>query len=165
MWLDWLVFYDYGFSVSALWCPLTTPTVLLGFLLPWTWDISSGLLQQSAAAAPYLGRGLSPHCCPSWPWTWNGSSRPFCTRAATTLWAYQSPKLLCLFRHYFYDTFFLFKGLGQAFCKILRFLICSFLHDATSFVFLSPVFLVHFIGRFRGLVIFILTVSTRIYHS
>ena len=37
-WLDWLVFCEYGFSVSALWCPLATPTVLLGFL--------------------YLGRGL-----------------------------------------------------------------------------------------------------------
>ena len=37
--------------------PLTTPTVLLGFLLPWTWGISSRLLQQSAANAPYLGRG------------------------------------------------------------------------------------------------------------
>ena len=36
VWLDWLVFCDYGFSVSALWCPLATPTVLLGFLLPWT---------------------------------------------------------------------------------------------------------------------------------
>ena len=34
------------------------------------WGISSWLLQQSAAAAPYLGRGLSPHSCPSWPWTW-----------------------------------------------------------------------------------------------
>ena len=29
MWSDWLVFCDYGFSVSALWCPLATPTVLL----------------------------------------------------------------------------------------------------------------------------------------
>ena len=34
VWLDWLVFYEYGFSVSALWCPLATPTILLGFLLP-----------------------------------------------------------------------------------------------------------------------------------
>ena len=59
MWLDWLVFCDYGFSVSALWCPLATPTVLLGFLLPWTWGISSRLLQQSAAAAPYLGWRMS----------------------------------------------------------------------------------------------------------
>ena len=24
-----------GFSVSALWCPLSAPTILLGFLLPW----------------------------------------------------------------------------------------------------------------------------------
>ena len=36
VWLDWLVFCDYGFSVSALWCPLATSTVLLGLLLPWT---------------------------------------------------------------------------------------------------------------------------------
>ena len=54
---DRLVFCDYGFGVSALWCPLTTPTVLLGFLLPWTWGISSGLLQQSTVTAPYLGWG------------------------------------------------------------------------------------------------------------
>ena len=54
VWLDWLVFCDYGFSVSALWCPLATSTVLFGFLLPWRWGISSQLLQQSAAAAPYL---------------------------------------------------------------------------------------------------------------
>ena len=46
-WLDWLVFCDYGFSVSALWRPLTTPTILLGFLLPRTWGIASWLLQQS----------------------------------------------------------------------------------------------------------------------
>ena len=55
--LDWLVFCEYSFSVFALWCPLATPTVLLGFLLPWAWGISSRLLQQSAATAPYLGRG------------------------------------------------------------------------------------------------------------
>ena len=36
---------------------LATPTVLLGSLLPWTWGISSQLLQQSQATAPYLGRG------------------------------------------------------------------------------------------------------------
>ena len=40
MWLDWLAFCDYGFSVSALWCPFPTPTILLGFLLPWTYGIS-----------------------------------------------------------------------------------------------------------------------------
>ena len=74
------------FSVSALWCPLATPTILLGFLLPWKWGISSQLLQQSTATAHYLGRGVSPHSRPSWPWTWNSSCRPFCTRAAATPW-------------------------------------------------------------------------------
>ena len=68
---DWLVFCDYGFSVLALWCPLATPIILRGFLLPWTWRISWRLLQQSAASAPYLGWGISPHGHPSWPWTWN----------------------------------------------------------------------------------------------
>ena len=83
VWLDWLVFCDYGFSVFALWCPLAIPTVLLGFLLSWAWGISSRLLQQSAAIAPYLGRGVSPHHSPSWPSTWDSSSRPSCAHAAT----------------------------------------------------------------------------------
>ena len=60
VWLDWLVFCEYAFSVSALWYPLATPTILLGFLLPWAWGISSRLLQQSTAAAPYFGWGISP---------------------------------------------------------------------------------------------------------
>ena len=88
VWLDWLVFCEYGFSVSALWCPLATPTVLLGFLLPWVWGISSRLLQQSAAIAPYLGRGVSPHCRPSWPSKWDSSSRPSCTCAAMAPWTW-----------------------------------------------------------------------------
>ena len=50
-------FCDYGFSVSALWCPLATPTILLGFLLARTWGSSSRLLQQRTAIAPYLGGG------------------------------------------------------------------------------------------------------------
>ena len=91
VWLDWLVFCNYGFSVSGLWCPLATPTILVGFLLPWTWGISSWLLQKSAAVAPYLGRGLSPHCCPSWPWALNSSSQPSCARTANQL-----PELLKL---------------------------------------------------------------------
>ena len=106
MWSDWLVFCDYCFSVSALWCPLATPTVLLGFLLPWMWGISSQLLQQTQPLLltldevtppnleggvaplgppapmqlPRLGRGFasSGHC--PWPWTWGSSSQPhFCT--------------------------------------------------------------------------------------
>ena len=61
MWSDWLVVCDCGFSLSALWCPLSVPTIFLEFLLPWMWVVSSQLLQQSAAAAPYLGHGVSPH--------------------------------------------------------------------------------------------------------
>ena len=80
LWSDWLVFCDYGFSVTALWCPLSTPTVSHGFLLPGTWGLSSRLLQQSAAAAPYLGWGVSSHGHPSWPWTWGSSSPPSCAR-------------------------------------------------------------------------------------
>ena len=64
LWSDWVVFCDYGFRVSALWCSLEASTVLLGFLLPRTWGIPSRLLQQSATAAPYLGWGVSPHGCP-----------------------------------------------------------------------------------------------------
>ena len=86
VWLDWLVFCDYGFNVSALWCPLATPTVLLGFILPWTWNISSQLLQQSAAAAPYLGWRVSPYHRPSWPWTWSNSSRASWVCVATAPW-------------------------------------------------------------------------------
>ena len=48
MWSDWLVVCDCGFSLSALWCPFSAPTMLLEFLLPWTWGISSRLLQQSS---------------------------------------------------------------------------------------------------------------------
>ena len=53
--------------------PLTTPTVLLGFLLPWTWGISSWLLQKVqpllltfdkgyllTANPPDLERGVAP---------------------------------------------------------------------------------------------------------
>ena len=35
VWLEWLVFCEYGFSVSALWCPLATRTILLEFPLHW----------------------------------------------------------------------------------------------------------------------------------
>ena len=76
MWSNWLVFCHCGFSLSALWCPLSVPTILLGFLLPWTWGISSRLLQQSTSAAPDLGYGLSPHSCSSWLWLWVISSWP-----------------------------------------------------------------------------------------
>ena len=88
VWLDWLVFCEYGFSVSALWCRLAIPTLLLVFLLPCAWGISSWLLQKSTAIAPYLERGVSPHCRPSWPSMWDSSSRPSCAHAATALWTW-----------------------------------------------------------------------------
>jgi len=69
MWSDWLVVCDCGFSLSALWCPLSVPTILLGFLLPWTWGISSRLLQQSTATAPYLGiQQRDQESQGVWPW-------------------------------------------------------------------------------------------------
>ena len=85
--MAWLSFIELDKAVvrvirltSFLWlwlqcvCLLATSTVLLGFLLPWTWGISLWLLQQSVATAPYLGRGVSPHGGPSWPWMWSISS-------------------------------------------------------------------------------------------
>ena len=76
------------FQCVCLLMPLATPTILLEFLLPWKWGISSRLLQQSAATAPYLGQGVSPHSHPSWPWIWNISSRPSCAHAATAPWTW-----------------------------------------------------------------------------
>ena len=57
LWLWFLSFCPLMPSLSA--------SVLLGFPLPWTWGISSWLLQQSTASAPYLGRGVAPLGCAS----------------------------------------------------------------------------------------------------
>ena len=43
--------------MSALRCPLTTPTILLGFLLPGTWGMSSWLLQQEQTLLLTLDKG------------------------------------------------------------------------------------------------------------
>ena len=83
---DWLVFCDCGVSVSALWCPLATPTFLLGFLLPWMWGVSLRLLQQSVASTPYLRGGMSTHCRPSWRWMWSSYSQPSSNHTVTTSW-------------------------------------------------------------------------------
>ena len=40
LWSDWLVVCDCGFSLSALWCPLSVPTILLAFLLPCQWYLT-----------------------------------------------------------------------------------------------------------------------------
>ena len=44
VWSDWLVVCDCSFSLSALWCPLSAPTLLLGFILIWMVGVSSLLL-------------------------------------------------------------------------------------------------------------------------
>ena len=62
-------FCDCGFILSALWCPLSAPNTLVGLLLLLMLGISSQMLQQSAATAPYLGHGVSLHSrC--WPCMW-----------------------------------------------------------------------------------------------
>ena len=48
MWSDWLVVCDCCFRLFALWCPLSAPTVLLGFLLPWTWESLQGCSSKAA---------------------------------------------------------------------------------------------------------------------
>ena len=63
VWLDWLVFCDYGFSVSALWCPLATPTILTWVSL----TLGVGYLFTAAPA--------KRSCC-SLPWTRGISSPP-----------------------------------------------------------------------------------------
>ena len=75
MWSDWLDVHDCSFSLSALWCPPSAPTILLGFLLPWTWGLSSLLLQQSAATAPYLSCGVAPLSHRPYPPARGSSSR------------------------------------------------------------------------------------------
>ena len=47
-----------GFLLTAL----PAPTILLRFLWPWMWGISSHPFQLKAAAAPDLARGVSSHC-------------------------------------------------------------------------------------------------------
>ena len=57
VWLDWLVFCEYGFSVFALWCPLATPPVLVGFLLPWAWVSLHGCFSKAQPLLLTLGEG------------------------------------------------------------------------------------------------------------
>ena len=45
VWFDWLDFCYSDFSVSTLWCHLSTPTIFHWYLLSWAWIISSRLLQ------------------------------------------------------------------------------------------------------------------------
>ena len=102
MWSGWLVFCDYGFSVSALWCLWQLLPSYLGFsylgcevslhscsrklqplfltldkvALP---DLEHGVAPFSPSAPmqpPLFGCGVAPLSCHPWPWTWGSSSRP-----------------------------------------------------------------------------------------
>ena len=121
MWSDWLVVCDCSFSPSALWSPLSVPTFLLGFLLPWTWGLSSRLLQQSAATAPYLWCGVAPLSrCPC-PRARGSSSRPsLCAVAAAALMHLEDRKSIwdtVLIYILIYMPFF--EGRSWWFCKAL----------------------------------------------
>ena len=52
---------DMGYLLTAT----PVPPVLLGFLWPWTWGISTPPVQRRTAVAPNLVCGLSIHCCSS----------------------------------------------------------------------------------------------------
>ena len=112
LWSDWLVFCDYSFSVSALWCPLTTPTVLLGFsylghgcsskvqpLLLILDEVSPPDLEHGVAplsplvpAQPLLLRhGVATHGHRPWPRMWDNSSWPI--GKMTGYWERNSPGL------------------------------------------------------------------------
>ena len=59
-WALWASLAGMGFDSKHDFAP---PAIFLGLLLcPWTWGISSLLVQWSPAAAPDLGHGISPLC-------------------------------------------------------------------------------------------------------
>ena len=83
VWLDWLVFCEYGSVCLPSDALLQHLPSYLGFSYLGCGGISSRLLQQCTAAAPYLGQGVSPYHCRSWSSMWDSSSRPSCACATT----------------------------------------------------------------------------------
>ena len=139
--LDWLVFCEYGFSMFALWCPLATPTMLLEFLLPWTWGISSWLFKQRAAITPYIARGVSTHHHPSRPWMLSSSFWHSCPVQPQI---YKKNKNIC-FKIYLCD----FSGLGLG-------IIITF---SNNFIYLFLAVLC--LGCFMGLLVCLFVLSCR----
>ena len=126
LWSDWLVFCDYGFSLSALWCHLSGPTVLFVFPLPWTWGISSRHSSKAQlllltldvgyllmTTAPDLGHGISPLGCHSCPWMCDISTPPLLCHAAANL--FFSSVMLSLSKLTCSSQFSSFKNLLLAF--------------------------------------------------
>ena len=65
--IRWLLVCDCDFSLSAVWCPFSAPTILLGFLLPSTWGSSSQLF---CAPAPLLCCSLVAQLVKNLPVMW-----------------------------------------------------------------------------------------------
>ena len=59
----------------------------LGLFLPWTWGISSLLLQQSSRCSLSWTRDISSRP-PLLTWTWSSSSPSSCTRTAAACWTW-----------------------------------------------------------------------------
>ena len=89
VWSDWLVVCDRGFSLSALWCPLSAPTILFVFLLPWTWGISSHMLhgqktpqdngfnENKVLEAQISQKHIIQNLLISWSYLWKGHIKSF----------------------------------------------------------------------------------------
>ena len=60
MWLDWLVSYDYGFSVSALWCPLATPPSWVSLTLDMGYLFTAAPAKCSRCSLPWARGIFSP---------------------------------------------------------------------------------------------------------
>ena len=121
--------------MSALCCPLATPTVLLGFLLPWRWVSLHGcsskaqplLLTLDVVASPDLERAVAPLGLPlptqppllehegsssrplPRPQTWDSSSRCSCAVAA---WRSRSPSQIYYLHLNFVAHWFITTGLS-----------------------------------------------------
>ena len=85
VWSDWLVVCDCNFQ--SVWPLIPSLSAYLGFLLPWMWGLPWALLQQSAAPASYLGRGVAPLCrCPCPRARGSSSLSRCCAISAATIW-------------------------------------------------------------------------------
>ena len=115
VWLDWLVFCEYGFSVFALWYPLATP-IVLGFsylgrevsLHGWSSKAQALLLTFDegyllTAALPDLQRGIAPlgPPVPTQPWLLGRGVGPLGHRPWPRSWGCSSqlPPLMFLKEH------------------------------------------------------------------
>ena len=86
MWVDWQVFRDYSFIVLPSDALLQHLLSYVGFSYLGLGISLQGCSSKAQLLLLTLDEGLSPHHPSSWPWSWNSSCRPSCTRAATAPW-------------------------------------------------------------------------------